>query len=306
MRSLDVLAVLALSVAADRGPAPSTHLLIFRGDGYTFAYPESATVTHRARGVELTGPQVETPLLLEPLYRLSVDVVPADSLPSDTASRVVFVRGTRAVVFHYTIGLDENVFPTLQRVLYNQIVSSFRWNTPSDAAIPRRGLLIYRGDGFTLAYPTIARVARSHSRFTDLNGTAFVGPEITTRVALENHGTSEYTTTSFDLFVSVQPNPGRLSLQQWADSLVAKHNRDLEQDDDDRLPPPDTMTVAGQPALVLRPSCGDCDNAQIYLARGPRVVVFDYDYGDNSSLPEMQHLIYAQMLASFRWIDSER
>lgn len=71
--------------------------------------------------------------------------------------------------------------------------------------IPSRGLVMYHGDGFTMAYPIGAEVTPGHDRFTDLTGTAFVGPEITTRVALENHDTYEYRTTSFEMFVSVQP-----------------------------------------------------------------------------------------------------
>ncbi|HKG93874.1 MAG TPA: hypothetical protein VKA84_18335 [Gemmatimonadaceae bacterium] len=165
------------------------------------------------------------------------------------------------------------------------------------------GLRTYRGDGFTLAIPADAQV---HSAKADDGAPATV---ISARAFTLSGPSGEDTsnvftneTALYTLEVSVLRKAADQPLARWADSVVAAENGG-EPNEDERMAPADTVTVAGELGYLIMPSCGDCSQRAIFVARGPRVVRFSYIISSNEPLGMIKEGVYGLLLSTFRWED---
>jgi len=161
----------------------------------------------------------------------------------------------------------------------------------------------YDGDGFSLRYPSNASLHPARSHPSNFPGTAIRGS--IDAPPTENAG--RLNGPSFELIVSVFPNPAGRTAEQWVDSVRRAWNRDLQPDSLEFLGPPDTVGVNGLPALRLRPFCGDCAPEEIYLTDAKHTAVLSYVI-DDASVPrdrETQRNLYEAILNTFVWASRE-
>ena len=161
----------------------------------------------------------------------------------------------------------------------------------------------YAGDGFSLRYPSNASLHPANSHPSNLPGMAIRGsvdvPPTENAAPLNR--------PSFELVVSVFPNPAGRTAEQWVDSVRRTWNRNLQPDSLEFLGPPDTVTVNGVVGLRLRPFCGDCAPEEIYLTDPKHTAVLSYVF-DDVGLPEdreTQRKLYHAILNTFVWATRE-
>lgn len=151
----------------------------------------------------------------------------------------------------------------------------------------------YHGDGFDLELPPGSAIARGGATDT-LRGPGVVEAGRTP----DRGGPGPHPT--FLLHVTVLPNPARIALDTWADSMW----RDAARGADEIAEPGplETDTIGGSPAISFEPFCGDCESRVTFVARDDRIVQFRYDEGIHlAATHEQQENAYRGVLATFRW-----
>lgn len=155
------------------------------------------------------------------------------------------------------------------------------------------GTEILRGEGFTLRYPSGAKLVESPVEPPTRSLVRIAGPEIAIRPADADWRAEG---AAYLLDVLTFENPSSLPAEQW----VKEHILSQE-----TLSPPRTgsAVVAGEPAVRVESFGGDAQIITLYLARGSRVVGLRYaDIPQaNQPIAAVQRDVYAMVLSSFRW-----
>jgi hypothetical protein len=151
----------------------------------------------------------------------------------------------------------------------------------------------YRGAGFVLDLPAGSRIA--HGSTVD----TLFGPLISEPGrAADLGGPGPHPT--FALEVSVTPNPRRVPLLSWADSVYRADTTGVE---DFARPGPFERDILGaEPAVQLERYCGDCEARVIAASHADRVVSLAYEKGIHlAGTPERQEAAYRRVFRTFRW-----
>jgi hypothetical protein len=159
--------------------------------------------------------------------------------------------------------------------------------------------LTYRGDGFTIRYPKAATLVRAESHPRGIPGMAIRGPRIHVPVP-PDAGPSDG--PAYELIVSSFPNPHGWSAEQWVDSVRREVNSHVTDPDNvGAVGAPDTLVLGTVRALSLRPFCGDCEPAELYVATPRRMIVVSWiiEIGMPDEL-EAQRRFYRTVAATLR------
>jgi len=174
---------------------------------------------------------------------------------------------------------------------------------PQIPSEPGAGWKVFRGDGFTLRYPSDAVLVADTSYPARLAGIAIRGPEIT--LQSPGKGIGAHTGPSYQLVISSFPNAAGRSAEAWVDSVRReRNNHDMSDDSMAFVRPPVTARVAGLRVLELVPFCGDCQPEEIYFVAPRRIVVVSKLY--DLSIPgeqTAQSRLYDAIVSTFRWVE---
>jgi hypothetical protein len=170
---------------------------------------------------------------------------------------------------------------------------------PSNSSSPGRSadVVRYHGDGFDIELPAGSAIGRG----TDTD--TLRGPAVADSGRSPDMGGPGPHPT-FLLEVSVLSNPGRTTLDLWADSAWREAGKGADEIAEPGALEKDTIGVA--PAVAFEPYCGDCESRVAYVARGDTVVKLRYDKGIHlAGTREQQEAAYRAVLATFRWAQSD-
>jgi hypothetical protein len=128
-----------------------------------------------------------------------------------------------------------------------------------DPGAPWSAERAFRGEGFTLGYPSAAR-----PQVLDRDGDE--------RSAVQIAGLPGCTSVCF-LTVRTYDDPSRAGVAAWVRDLMHDDSVAAGEEDEPAYPePPTLLDLGGVRALRLDRECEDCTAAEWYLARGDRVV----------------------------------
>lgn len=162
------------------------------------------------------------------------------------------------------------------------------------------GLKSIQGRDFTIAVPREAVVERQ----ADSVGHARWHVRAPAQTITATTGTADTTQFSndiplYELKISTARKPATESLKAWGDGVVAAH--EAAADELTKGESGEMQMVAGEPAYLRHPTCGDCGIDIFTFARGDRLVEVEYTRSTNEPLGVRKQGIYALILSTFRW-----
>lgn len=164
-------------------------------------------------------------------------------------------------------------------------------STPADSRTT--DVVRYHGDGFDIELPPGSVIGRGGATDT------LRGPSVVEAGRSADMGGPGPHPT-FELAVSVIPNPARTALGVWADSVRREAGKGADEIAEPGPLEADTIGVA--PAVSFERFCGDCESRLTYVANGDKVVKLRYDKGIHlAGTREQQENAYRSVLATFRW-----
>lgn len=130
---------------------------------------------------------------------------------------------------------------------------------------------------------------------------AILGPKRPTPERTPDQGPSGPEPT-FEVNVSIVTRNLAGTLDRWVDSLRRAQNKDADPVLG-QIDTAETDNVGRRRALRLRPFCGDCDPAEIYVASNRRVISFSFATGIHlAGTSTDQRTATRRVLDSIRWL----
>jgi len=162
------------------------------------------------------------------------------------------------------------------------------------------GLRFIQGDDFAIGVPREALVERRVDSLGQTQWTVRAPAQLIT-ATLGTADTTRFTNDIplYELTVSTRRKPAAQALKAWGDSVVAAD--EAQADELTRGEAGHMETVAGEPAYLRNPTCGDCGVYIFTFAHGDRLVEVEYSMDTSEPLGVRKHGIYALILSTFRW-----
>lgn len=162
------------------------------------------------------------------------------------------------------------------------------------AATAAPTIVHYAGSGFTLELPPGSRVGHGPEADT-LRGPVVAEPGRSGELGGPGpHPTFEVTAAAVR---SASEGP---LLAAWVDSV--RRARNAVADEIAQIGPAEPDSLGAGAALRLEPYCGDCDAAELYAARGDRVVRLAFERGIHlAGTRDQQAAAYRELFRTFRW-----